>query len=88
MDPKCFNTAIYDPVANHYKIEVNSMGHYTITRPVWGKLYLDEDATESRYLQFEDDIEPFRKALKEIPFLPSNKRNWAYTQLINDQFGD
>lgn len=79
-------TTIYDPAQNHYKIEVNSMGHYTVTRPKAGSKYFDSDASESKYLQFEEDVEPLREGLNKMPFVLSNKRNQAYVDLINSQF--
>ena len=77
---------IYDPVSNHYKIEVDRMGHFTVTRQKRGAKYFDPGAVESRYLQFEEDTATFETDLKAIQVMPSNKRNWAYTELINSQF--
>lgn len=73
-------TTIYDPPENLFKIERDSMGYYTVTR------MKDGLETESRYLQFQEDVERFEYGLKQIPFLPSSKRHWAYTELINSLF--
>ena len=79
-------TTIYDPVSNHYKIEVDRMGYYTVTRQKRRSKYFDPSATESKYLQAGGDTVPFNEALIDICLLEVNKRHWAYTELINSQF--
>ena len=81
-------TIIYDPALNHYKIEIDFMGHYTVTRMVPDEKRCRKfpPETESKYLQFEGDTAPFETNLKAIQVTPQQKRNWAYTELINSQF--
>lgn len=79
-------TTLYDPPGNRYKIEVNSMGHYTVTRLKTQGMNFNESETESKYLQFDGDIMPFHEALEGMPFMPADKRNQAYVDLINSQF--
>lgn len=79
-------TTIYNPVLSHYKIEIDRLGYYTVTRPRAGKRFFDENAYESKYLQFQSDVEPFKVALKDAPFILANERHQAYIDLINSQF--
>ena len=81
-------TTIYDPVSNSYKIEIDYMGHYTVTRmiPDEKRCRKFPPETESKYLQFEEDTATFGTNLKAIQIMPQQKRNWAYTELINSQF--
>lgn len=78
-------TTLYDPPGNRYKIEVNNMGHFTVTRLRASGSHFNKSQTESIYI-LPSDTECFKGRLKDIPCMSNNKRNQAYVELINSQF--